>query len=79
MAPNLVTLGTLCKCFARKGEVQKIEDMITSLEKSSTPPNEYFYASLICACGALSPPDVERAERALIELGCVGGGRDRDL
>jgi len=72
LQPNLVTLGTLCKCFARHGEVDKINGIISSLERTDTPPNEYFYASLICACGACDPPDLDQAERAFSRMVSLG-------
>merc|ERR1719401_1232153 len=66
--PNLVTYGTICKVFARQGAVQQIEGIMKMLDDSGTPLNEYFYASLISACGAVTPADPARAERALVDL-----------
>jgi pentatricopeptide repeat protein len=68
MKPNLVTYGTICKVFARQGGVQQIVGIMKMLEDGGTPLNEYFYASLISACGACTPPDPSRAERSLAEL-----------
>merc|ERR1719484_376483 len=39
-----------------------------AFESSGGTLNEYFYASLISACGACQPPDCRRAERAFMEL-----------
>lgn len=72
LKPNVVTYGTICKVFARQGAVQQIESIMKMLEDSGTPLNEYFYASLISACGACTPPDPTRAEKALADL--VQGG-----
>eukprot|EP00406_Dinophysis_acuminata_P066254 CAMPEP_0179289102 /NCGR_PEP_ID=MMETSP0797-20121207/41126_1 /TAXON_ID=47934 /ORGANISM="Dinophysis acuminata, Strain DAEP01" /LENGTH=272 /DNA_ID=CAMNT_0020998091 /DNA_START=55 /DNA_END=870 /DNA_ORIENTATION=- len=68
MVPTTVTYGTICKAFARLGEVKKVEQIMQMLEATGQPLNEYFYAALISACGAASPPDPRRAERALEEL-----------
>jgi pentatricopeptide repeat protein len=72
LKPNVVTYGTICKVFARQGAVQQIESIMKLLEDGGTPLNEYFYASLISACGACTPPDPVRAEKALTDL--VQGG-----
>jgi len=68
MQPNHVTYGTICKVFARQGGVDQVQGIMKLLEGSGTPLNEYFYASLISACGAANPPDLERAENALFDL-----------
>mmetsp|Transcript_15084 Transcript_15084/g.44012 ORF Transcript_15084/g.44012 Transcript_15084/m.44012 type:complete len:542 (-) Transcript_15084:99-1724(-) len=68
MQPNHVTYGTICKVFARQGGVDQVQGIMKLLEGSGTPLNEYFYASLISACGAANPPDLQRAESALIDL-----------
>lgn len=66
--PNHVTYGTICKVFARQGSVHQIEGIMKLLEDSGLQLNEYFFASLISACGATNPPDPQRAEMALVEL-----------
>mmetsp|Transcript_1377 Transcript_1377/g.4016 ORF Transcript_1377/g.4016 Transcript_1377/m.4016 type:complete len:503 (-) Transcript_1377:32-1540(-) len=66
--PNQVTFGTICKVFARKGAVSQVEGIMQSIEENDQPLNEYFYATLISACGAADPPDLIRAEQALHEL-----------
>jgi len=66
--PNHVTYGTICKVFARQGGVKQIESIMQVLESNGTPLNEYFFASLISACGVANPPDPARAERALAEM-----------
>mmetsp|Transcript_115127 Transcript_115127/g.229295 ORF Transcript_115127/g.229295 Transcript_115127/m.229295 type:complete len:413 (-) Transcript_115127:346-1584(-) len=66
--PNHVTYGTICKVFARQGGVKQIESIMQVLESNGSPLNEYFFASLISACGVANPPDPARAERALAEM-----------
>lgn len=66
--PNYVTYGTICKVFARQGGVKQIESIMQVLEGNGTPLNEYFFASLISACGVAEPPDPARAERALAQM-----------
>eukprot|EP00972_Heterocapsa_arctica_P095910 14152171-Heterocapsa_arctica.AAC.1 len=41
---------------------------MAQLEQDGLVLNEYFYASLISACGACSPPNCVRAEKALFEM-----------
>lgn len=66
--PNCVTFGTICKAFARVGDVEKVESVMRALDESGQPLNEYFFASLIAACGACRPPRALRAENAFREL-----------
>merc|ERR1740121_2105621 len=68
VVPDLVTYGTLCKAFAREGSADKIEATMRRLESTGMALNEYFFASLISACGEAEPPDVARAERAFEEM-----------
>lgn len=66
--PNFVTYSTICKVYARLGAVDQIEKVMGVVEEHVGPLNEYFFASLISACGKASPPQPERAESALGEL-----------
>jgi len=68
VTPNSVTYGTICKVFARRGDVNEIERIMETLERTGIPLNEYFFASLISACGVVQPPDIARAEKALEDL-----------
>mmetsp|Transcript_109686 Transcript_109686/g.200933 ORF Transcript_109686/g.200933 Transcript_109686/m.200933 type:complete len:419 (+) Transcript_109686:2-1258(+) len=68
LQPNEVTYGTICKAFARKGEVLAVERIMEAFAKSGQTLNEYFFASLISACGTAQPPDTDRAEQAFLEL-----------
>jgi len=68
VAPNCVTFGTICKAFARVGDFRKVESVMRALDKAGQPLNEYFFASLIAACGAAQPPRAAKAERAFHEL-----------
>jgi len=68
LKPNEVTYGTICKVLARQGAVHRIEEIMTQLESNGSALNEYFYASLISSCGAASPPNAHRAEKALFEM-----------
>eukprot|EP00406_Dinophysis_acuminata_P072372 CAMPEP_0179262658 /NCGR_PEP_ID=MMETSP0797-20121207/27479_1 /TAXON_ID=47934 /ORGANISM="Dinophysis acuminata, Strain DAEP01" /LENGTH=232 /DNA_ID=CAMNT_0020970797 /DNA_START=29 /DNA_END=723 /DNA_ORIENTATION=- len=72
ITPNCVTYGTVCKVLARRGDVRQIEEIMVLLEDSGVPLNEYFFASLISACGTVEPPDTCRAERAFRDLVCRG-------
>lgn len=66
--PTLITYGTICKALARHGLVDRIEDIMKLLERSGEELNEYFYVSLIYACGASQPPDYVRVEEVFREL-----------
>lgn len=68
LAPTDVTYGTICKAFARQGNVSAVERIMAGFEGAGRSLNEYFFASLISACGAASPPEPMRAERALADL-----------
>mmetsp|Transcript_24542 Transcript_24542/g.54635 ORF Transcript_24542/g.54635 Transcript_24542/m.54635 type:complete len:355 (+) Transcript_24542:61-1125(+) len=72
ISPNIVTQGSLCKLFARQGRVADIERLMADVEATGQRLNEYFFASLISACGNTSPPSVCRALRAVDELRCYG-------
>jgi pentatricopeptide repeat protein len=64
VVPNEVTYGTLCKAFARQGDVVKVKRILHMLQEQGYSLNEYFFASLISACGVAQPPDVATAEEA---------------
>lgn len=68
MKPSEVTYGTVCNSFASKGDVQAVERIMLTCVSTGSALNEYFYASLIRACGACRPPDLVRAEKAFMEL-----------
>lgn len=68
VTPNEITYGTLCKAFARQGNVEKVKHILGVLQSSGHSLNEYFYASLISACGVAQPPDKETAEEAFAEF-----------
>merc|ERR1719464_1880801 len=51
ITPDLVTYSTLCKAFAREGKADVVEDIMRWLDASGYELNEYFFASLISACG----------------------------
>lgn len=65
--PSLVTYGTVCKGLARMGEVEKVEQIMKYVEDAGMELNQYFFASLIAACGTCIPNRVERAEQAVAE------------
>lgn len=66
--PTQVTYGTLCKVFARRGLVSQVRSFMDMLESGGGQLNEYFFASLISACGAAEPPDPRGAARAFNDL-----------
>jgi pentatricopeptide repeat protein len=68
LRPNGVTYGTICKVLARHGQVERVERVMGALDAMGYPLNEYFYASLICACGAADPPRIRHIEWALEDL-----------
>lgn len=68
MAPNGITYGTLCKALGQHGRIQDIESIMGMVERDGLPVNEYFYASLITACGVAQPPDTQRALLAFAEV-----------
>mmetsp|Transcript_6140 Transcript_6140/g.18100 ORF Transcript_6140/g.18100 Transcript_6140/m.18100 type:complete len:348 (-) Transcript_6140:85-1128(-) len=72
--PTEVTYGTICKALARAGNVERIEEIMGSLEqdKDGLALNEYFYASLISACGAADPPNIQRAEKVPFQMSARG-------
>eukprot|EP00929_Paragymnodinium_shiwhaense_P100750 TRINITY_DN63309_c0_g1_i2.p1 TRINITY_DN63309_c0_g1~~TRINITY_DN63309_c0_g1_i2.p1 ORF type:complete len:338 (+),score=88.76 TRINITY_DN63309_c0_g1_i2:144-1157(+) len=65
LAPTLVTFGTICKVFARSGDVASIKVIIEFLKARGETLNEYFYASLITACGQHSPVKKDEVLEAL--------------
>jgi len=66
--PNQITYGTICKAFARNGKAGKVEELMRHCEATGNKLNEYFYASLLCACGQSRPPNRPRAEQAVQEM-----------
>mmetsp|Transcript_37144 Transcript_37144/g.93158 ORF Transcript_37144/g.93158 Transcript_37144/m.93158 type:complete len:450 (-) Transcript_37144:277-1626(-) len=66
--PSYVTYGTICKVFARKGMVSQVQAIMDMIERNEGSLNEYFYASLIAACGAATPPNETSAIRAFSDL-----------
>jgi len=68
LQPTEVTYGTLCKVFARQGLVEQVKAIMEMLETGGGQLNEYFFASLISACGAAEPPDTKGAVRAFQDL-----------
>jgi len=66
--PNHVTYGTVCKVLARQGKVKQIEGIMQAMQDEGMPLNEFFFASLISACGMADPPDLASAECAFTQL-----------
>lgn len=66
--PTEVTYGTMCKVLARKGLVREIQGVMDTIERKGLTLNEYFYASLISACGVAMPPNTQAAMRAFEDL-----------
>jgi len=61
ITPSAVTYSTICKVFARQGSVRLVKNMMDLFEIHGGTLNEYFYASLISACGVAKPADVSAA------------------
>jgi len=75
LEPDQVSWGALCKAYARRGDVSAIQEVMQSLPSKGIPLNEYFYASLISACGISSPPQplaAEQAFQASLDAGFCG-------
>eukprot|EP00927_Polykrikos_kofoidii_P006150 TRINITY_DN12487_c0_g1_i1.p1 TRINITY_DN12487_c0_g1~~TRINITY_DN12487_c0_g1_i1.p1 ORF type:complete len:422 (-),score=35.67 TRINITY_DN12487_c0_g1_i1:179-1444(-) len=68
LTPSLVSYGAMCKAFGRRGQVDAVTKIMNSLESSGMNLNEYFFASLIFACGVCEPRDAKRAEKAVEDM-----------
>jgi len=66
--PATSTLGAVCKSLAAQGRAREIQSVMSALEAHGFRLGESIFASLIYACGVAQPPELERAERAFVDI-----------
>jgi len=74
VVPHVVAYASLARPFARKGDYQKVEGIITDMEAAGVPWNEYVLFSLLLAYSLGKPKNLtrQRAETAFRKAMCDG-------